>query len=84
MAFNIRNPEAVRILRELASLTRESYTSIVLDALREKLRRETGRRAASNLREEVLRIQKRVAGLPVLDNRKPEEILGYDAQGIPR
>jgi antitoxin VapB len=83
MALSIKHPEADRLVRELAAITHASYTEIVLVALREKLARETGRRHASRLRDEIARIQQRVARLPVLDARTPDEILGYDANGIP-
>jgi len=83
MALNIKNPEADRLVRELAVLTHGSYTDVVLEALREKLAREVGRRRSLRLSEEVARIQERVAQLPILDPRTPDEILGYDSSGLP-
>ncbi|MEO6864710.1 MAG: type II toxin-antitoxin system VapB family antitoxin [Gemmatimonadaceae bacterium] len=84
MALNIKNPEADRLVRELAAATHASYTEVVVAALREKLAREVGRRRGVRLVEEISRIQDRVARLPVLDARSPDEILGYDADGVPR
>ncbi len=84
MALNIKNPEADRLVRELAATTHTSYTDVVLTALREKSARLAGRRHAIRLAEELARIQQRVARLPVLDARTPDEILGYDANGAPR
>jgi antitoxin VapB len=84
MALNIKNPEADRLVREIAATTHTSYTEVVLTALREKLAREVGRRSSIRLREEVARIQERMAQLPTLDPRKPDEILGYDDDGVPR
>ena len=83
MALNIKNPEADRLVREIAAVTHASYTEIVLDALREKLLREVGRRRSRGLGEDIARIQQRVAQLPILDQRTPEEILGYDLNGLP-
>lgn len=83
MALNIKNPEADKLVRELAAMTGASYTDVVLEALQEKLEREVGRPRAQRLGEDVARIQRRVAQLPVLDPRAPEEILGYDARGLP-
>jgi antitoxin VapB len=36
------------------------------------------------MRAEVRRIQERLAKLPALDRRSPEEIVGYDEHGVPR
>lgn len=83
MAFSIKNPEADRLARELAETTGESLTEAVLKALRERLQRVTGRRRKVGLREDVARMQERIAGLPVLDERTDDEILGYDERGLP-
>jgi antitoxin VapB len=84
MALSIKDPEADRLARELASVTGESLTQAVLRALRERLQRETGRRRGIVLRDEIARIQERIARLPVRDDRSDDEILGYDRDGIPR
>ena len=39
-ALNIKNEEAVRLVRELAELEGESMTTVVIGAVREKLERE--------------------------------------------
>ena len=39
-ALNIKNEEAVRLARQLAALEGESMTTVVIEALREKLERE--------------------------------------------
>ncbi|MGH7572747.1 MAG: type II toxin-antitoxin system VapB family antitoxin [Gemmatimonadota bacterium] len=83
MAFSIKNEEADRLARELAEATGETLTDAVLTALRERLRRVTGSRRSVGLREEIARMQERVARLPVLDGRSDDEILGYDEHGIP-
>jgi antitoxin VapB len=35
------------------------------------------------LRAQLRCIQERVAALPVLDDRTPDEIIGYDENGLP-
>lgn len=35
------------------------------------------------LKERLMKISQRCAGLPVLDNRTPDEILGYNETGMP-
>lgn len=84
MALNIKNDEAERLARHLARVTGESITEAVTVALRERLAHVEGVRRAPSLRDEVRRIQDRIAALPVLDSRSDEEILGYDAAGLPR
>jgi antitoxin VapB len=84
MALSIKNPEADRLVRELAAATKCSYTEVVVTALREKLAREVGRRRTVRLADEIARIQERVAQLPVLDERAPDDIIGYDENGVPR
>jgi antitoxin VapB len=83
MPLSIKNPEADRLARELAETTGETLTEAVLTALRERLQRVTGRRRTSGLREEIARMQERIARLPVLDKRSDDEILGYDERGLP-
>jgi antitoxin VapB len=81
MPLSIKNPEADRLARELAARTGETLTEAVIAALRERLQRETGRPVALKVSEELGRIGQRCASLPVLDDRTPEEILGYDSDG---
>ncbi len=83
MALSIKHPEADRLARELAACTGETLTEAVLNALRERLRREQGRVKAPRLRDELRAIRQRCAALPVQDDRGPEAILGYDEQGLP-
>jgi antitoxin VapB len=84
MALNIRNPEAERLAVALARLTGESKTEALTQALRERLesirRCRGGRRPADELDELALRCP----GLPLLDGRSADEILGYDQEGLPR
>ena len=83
MTLSIKNPQADRLARQLAAATGESLTDAVIQALRERLERITGRRRAAGLGDEIARIQERIARLPRLDERSDEEILGYDEQGLP-
>jgi len=82
VALSIKNPEADELARELAELTGEGLTEAVINALKERLRRERGRVYPVPLREELAVIRERCAGLPVLDPRSPQEILGYDDDGV--
>jgi antitoxin VapB len=83
MALNIRNPETERLAAELARRTGETKTEAVTKALRERLARLRQERSKRRLADELNEIAKHCAGLPVLDARPPDEILGYDDRGLP-
>lgn len=88
MALNIRNGEADRLAAEVATLAGETKTAAVIQALQERLDRlkqqqelsTTGRQA---LADRLNEIALRTASRPVIDTRSPEEILGYNAMGLP-
>jgi len=82
MAFNIKDPEADRLVRELADRTGETLTEAIVVSVRERLSRIREARTPS-LAEEIGRIAKRCGSRPVLDARTPDEILGYDDAGLP-
>ena len=42
------------------------------------------RRAGRNLSAELDEIARHCASLPIIDNREPDEILGYDEHGLPQ
>ena len=84
MALSIKHDEADRLARELAATTGESLTEAVLNALRERLRRERGRVRGPRLRHELRAIRQRCQNLRVVDRRSEDEILGYGRDGIPR
>jgi antitoxin VapB len=83
MAISIKDPETDRLARALAAATGESLTEAIRRALRDRLDRES-HRSRRGISLEVRRIQERLARLPVLDPRSPEEIVGYDERGVPR
>jgi len=83
MALSIKHPDADRLARELAAATGETLTDAVINSLRERLRREQGRSSKPLLLDELRAIRERCAALPVLDDRSPEEILGYNEVGLP-
>ncbi len=83
MALNIKSDEAHRLARELATATGSSLTEAVTSALRMMLDAETQASEPDLLLREVSQIQSFVADLPDRDCRTAEEILGYDASGLP-
>jgi antitoxin VapB len=84
MAFSIKDPEADRLVREVASRTGETLTTAVIVALRERLARLRSRPRRGRLRQELREIAERCTQLPTLDSRPPDEIIGYDDRGLPR
>jgi antitoxin VapB len=84
MALSLKDPETDRLAREVARLTGESLTEAVRKSLAERLERERLRRGrpARGLAEELNEIALHCAALPDLDTRTPDEIIGYDENGL--
>jgi antitoxin VapB len=83
MPLSIKDPEADRLARALSPKTGESITQAVVTALRERLAREERKAEDEEMVEHVLEIARHFASLPVLDSRSPDEIIGYDDDGLP-
>jgi antitoxin VapB len=79
MALSIKSERADQLARALAALTGESITDAVVASLEARLEIERRRRRATGLGD----IVERFARLPVLDERDPDDILGYDEHGLP-
>lgn len=84
MPLSIKSFEAERLAREVAAKTGESLTGAIQTALQEKLERLNRQQRNSNLANQLREILRRVDQLPVLDSRSPDEIIGYDENGLPR
>jgi antitoxin VapB len=82
MHLNIKNDEAHELATALAKLTGENLTSAVTLALRERLAREHRRRNTDAIAARLMTIGQHYAALPDT-GRSPDEILGYDAHGLP-
>ncbi|NJD19729.1 MAG: PSK operon transcription factor [Gemmatimonadetes bacterium] len=84
MALNIKNAEAHRLAQALADATGVSLTEAVTDALRLRLAAVRTPGEGDLMGAEVAEIQAFVASLPDRDTRSADEIVGYDAFGLPR
>jgi len=82
IALNIKDPETDRLVRSLADATGETITEAVATAVRERLDRVRGNRAGRGIADSIAQIAERCSALPVIDDRAPDEILGYDADGL--
>jgi antitoxin VapB len=83
MALSIKDRETERLARELAQRTGETITVATRRALEERLRRTGSDARKAALLEDLEAIRRRLNALPVLDGRTPDEIIGYDENGIP-
>jgi len=84
MPLSIKSSETERLAREIAAKTGESLTGAIQTALQERLERLNRQQRNRNLAKQLQEILRRVDQLPVLDSRSPEEIVGYDENGLPR
>ena len=65
--------------------TGETLTEAVINSLRERLERvKRMEQAVESLVEDVMEIGRHCASLPLVDPRTPDEILGYDENGVPQ
>ena len=83
MALSFKDSEADHLARELAAKTGETLTETVVEALRQRLKREAAK-APVSLKDEIMAISRRSARLHRHTGRTPEEIIGYDEHGVPR
>lgn len=82
MALNIKDQETDALVRRLANLTAEPITTAVRIAVAERLEREERRRDEGR-RARIRAIVEEIRRLPVIDPREPDEIIGYDENGLP-
>lgn len=83
MALHLEDPETDSLARQVAALTGESLTQAVRTALSDRLKREKWRRGLAVTVDDFEDMFRRFDALPVLDDRTPDEILGYDENGLP-
>jgi antitoxin VapB len=82
--MSIKSMEVERLARELAKKTGESLTGAIEKALKERLERMKHESREHLMLSQLEEIVRRVDQMPVLDSRSPDEILGYDENGVPR
>ena len=82
MALSIKTDEADRLARELAAEIGETLTEAVTTALRERLDRIRSR-TRIDIAERLDRLSLEYSAMRVVDDRTPDEIIGYDENGLP-
>lgn len=83
MALSIKSIETEHLAREIAARTGESLTGAIQKALEERLERLNNSRRSQMLAAQIDDILQRVDAMPDLDARTPDEIIGYDEDGLP-
>jgi antitoxin VapB len=76
----VKNPAAHRLAEQVSKQMGVTLTEAVISALEDKLRKTPRPLDRAKIDE----ICARLDALPVIDDRTPDEILGYDEFGIPR
>ena len=83
MPLNIKDADTHALAKRLASLTGESLTKAVKNAIQAKLAQVEKTQGAAPLAEELDHIALQCAKLPRRDSRSADQIIGYDESGLP-
>jgi antitoxin VapB len=83
MPISIKNNETEVLARRLAELTGETLTEAIRAAVAEKYDRLRLSRSGHSLASDLNSIALRCARRPIVTDLSQDEILGYDAAGIP-
>lgn len=81
--MNIKDPETDRLARALAEATGESITVAARVALAERLARVQARLNTGEHAATLEAIIGRGRARAMLDDRAPDDVIGYDDQGLP-
>lgn len=82
MAMTNLDKRVEALAQQVAEKTGEDLTQAVVHSLEERLQRLKGKPAkGSDLVQRIMEIGARCSALPDLDDRCPDEILGYDENG---
>jgi len=84
MALSRKDSETDRLARDIAAPTGEGLTQAVRTAVScERPESERRRRGVGpDLAARLTRLGRECAALPVSDTREPDEIIGYDENGL--
>ncbi|MBU0937123.1 MAG: type II toxin-antitoxin system VapB family antitoxin [Spirochaetes bacterium] len=80
MAISIRNPRVEKVARILAARTGTSMTEVIYEALEARAAALVGEPSVRLARLKA--IAAACAAAPDLDTRLPDQILGYDDDGV--
>lgn len=80
--MNIRSPKIDRLIEQLSRLTGEDVETALARAIEERLSRVAPREPADR-KAAMDAFFEYASRMPVLDSRSPDEIIGYNALGLP-
>lgn len=83
MAFHVSSERVDQNVRRLAELTGQSITDAIDSAVVDKLRRLEPRKPDPNYVEDLLRMAAEIRSKLRPTGQTPEELLGYDENGLP-
>ena len=83
MALHITNAEAERNVRRLAAITGDGIAETINKAAVEQLRIVRESKDDPRMMDEIFALLREFDALPRLDDRSPDEIIGYDENGLP-
>jgi antitoxin VapB len=85
MPLNIKNDDIHERAKQLAVIINSSITEAVDIAIREALERRRYRyeKKERSMIDELTEIAEQTASFPVYDRREPDEIIGYNDEGVP-
>ncbi len=82
MAILIKDQEADQLIRTLAERTGESITNAVKHAVRERLQTLPRREAeVAQRKRKLVELIAKCNAIPTVDDRTPDEIIGYNEMG---
>ncbi len=82
MALSIRNARAEALARQIAAMSGESITQVIIHALENHVERLRGQRAYPDTVKEIMTISKRCSSIPDFDKRSIDDVLGYNVLGV--
>lgn len=83
MAIIIKDREADHLIRALAERTGESITDAVKQAVRERLKNlPPSETEIAERRRKIAALIARAKAMPTVDDRTPDEIIGYNERGL--
>ncbi len=83
MAFHVSSERVDRNVRRLAELTGQSITDAIDSAVTEKIRRLEPRKPDPNYVRDLMEMSAQIAKKLRPDSRTPDELVGYDENGLP-
>jgi antitoxin VapB len=85
MDLSVKNPRAHELASQIAELTGDTLTSVVIQALQEKLESETRRRSRVGMAKRIREFAERFAeGMPPDANSGEHGSMLYGEDGLPR